>query len=100
MGRTYLSQTNDTNTKTVEFTKASNLTNADSSLAGYQVPLPEPSGEDEEPEPDYTEHIEPPEQGGEPYVRCEHCGRECLTKYGGRDKFPHKLDCELSEVSN
>lgn len=38
--------------------------------------------------PDYTDHVEPAGQGGEPFVRCEGCGRELLVAYGGREKLP------------
>lgn len=40
---------------------------------------------------------EAPEQGGEKYVRCEGCGRELLSKYGGQAKLPHADDCAHAE---
>lgn len=43
----------------------------------------------------YTQHIEPPEQGGKKYVRCEGCGRELLVDLGGIDNLSHKEDCEV-----
>lgn len=48
--------------------------------------------------PDFTYHIEPPEQGGEKYVRCEHCGAEILTKLGGKENLEHVDGCSLSRV--
>jgi hypothetical protein len=45
----------------------------------------------------YTEHVEPPEQGGEPYVRCEGCGRELLTSLGGRERLAHPPACPNAE---
>jgi hypothetical protein len=50
--------------------------------------------------PDYTEHIEPPEQGGEKYVRCEGCGRELLECLGGREKLAHVDGCPLDGSSS
>jgi hypothetical protein len=41
----------------------------------------------------YTEHREPPAQGGERYVRCEACGRELLCELGGRDALLHAPEC-------
>jgi len=41
----------------------------------------------------YTEHVEPPEVGGERYVRCEGCGRELLCSLGGRERLPHPEGC-------
>lgn len=47
--------------------------------------------------PEYTEHVEPAEQGGEQYVRCEGCGRELLEALGGRDQLPHVDGCPNTE---
>lgn len=41
----------------------------------------------------YTEHVEPPEQGGGTYVRCTDCGRELLVSLGGRERLPHAEGC-------
>ncbi|QCC60763.1 hypothetical protein NP511_02130 [Natrinema thermotolerans] len=41
----------------------------------------------------FTHHVEPLEQGGEPYVRCEGCGRELLEKLGGADQLTHANGC-------
>lgn len=41
----------------------------------------------------YTEHVEPPAQGGARYVRCAGCGRELLVSLGGREKLPHVDGC-------
>ena len=43
--------------------------------------------------PDYTEHVESVEQGAEPFIRCEGCGRELLVAYGGREALPHVDGC-------
>lgn len=43
--------------------------------------------------PEYSRHVEPVEQGGEPYVRCEACGAELLEALGGRDELMHREDC-------
>ena len=40
----------------------------------------------------YTRHVEPPEQGGEPYLRCKCCDREVIgTEF---ERLNHKADCE------
>lgn len=49
---------------------------------------------EEKPEPEYTTHIEPADQGGKEYVRCECCGWELLTELGGKDGLPHAADYE------
>lgn len=41
--------------------------------------------------PEYSYHIEPPNQGGARYVRCEYCGREVLG--GDPDRIPHRDGC-------
>lgn len=46
---------------------------------------------------EYTRHVEPPEQGGERYVRCEACGAELLEKLGGEDRLVHSDDCPAGE---
>ncbi|MFC4986789.1 hypothetical protein [Saliphagus infecundisoli] len=51
------------------------------------------SGGDSSSEQAYTRHIEPPEQGGEAYVRCRDCERELLVELGGRDRLPHAPGC-------
>lgn len=45
----------------------------------------------------YTEHVEPPAQGGERYVRCEVCGRELLSSLGGRETLLHVDGCPNAE---
>lgn len=39
----------------------------------------------------YTYHVEPPEQGGERYVRCEGCGREVIP--ADPDRLLHTDEC-------
>lgn len=41
----------------------------------------------------YTRHIEPEEQGGKEYVRCEGCSRELLIELGGDEQLSHAPDC-------
>lgn len=66
--------------------------------AGQEKPVLADGGRMEWDEvPDYTEHVEPEEQGGEPYVRCEGCGRELLTALGGREKLMHADGCPNGE---
>lgn len=50
-----------------------------------------------EPTVEFTQHVEPPEQGGERYVRCGGCGAEILSKLGGRDAMIHREGCPISE---
>ena len=45
----------------------------------------------------YTQHVEPPEQGGKQYIRCTHCTRELLVELGGHDKLPHATGCPERE---
>ncbi len=45
----------------------------------------------------YTEHVEPPSQGGEPYVRCVSCGWELLISLGGWDALTHAEGCPSSQ---
>lgn len=47
--------------------------------------------------PGYTEHVEPPEQGGERYFRCEACARELLCSLGGRENLLHVDGCPNAE---
>lgn len=46
---------------------------------------------------EYTRHVEPPEQGGERYVRCEGCGAELLESLGGEDRLVHRNGCLAKE---
>lgn len=39
----------------------------------------------------YTYHTEPQAQGGKRYVRCEHCGRECIP--ADPERLAHTPDC-------
>lgn len=41
----------------------------------------------------YTYHTEPASQGGERYVRCEHCGAECVP--ADPDRLTHREGCPL-----
>jgi hypothetical protein len=41
----------------------------------------------------YSELMEPLEQGGEIYVKCDECGRELLKDLGGWSRLPHKAGC-------
>jgi hypothetical protein len=50
-----------------------------------------------EPSVEYSRHVEPPEQGGEPYVRCESCGAELLESAGGKDNLVHREGCPAGE---
>lgn len=43
---------------------------------------------------EFTYHFEPPEQGGEEYVRCEGCGREVVP--ADPDRILHKEGCPNS----
>lgn len=45
----------------------------------------------EQKEASYTYHIEPPEQGGARYVRCEGCGREVIP--ADPDRLSHPETC-------
>jgi len=45
------------------------------------------------PDAPYTNHVEPIEQGGEPYIRCKECEAELLTRLGGWDNLVHKQQC-------
>lgn len=40
---------------------------------------------------EYSTHIEPPEQGGARYIRCECCGREVIGTAPNR--LLHRDDC-------
>lgn len=42
--------------------------------------------------PSWTRHREPPEQGGEPYWRCEGCAREIIVAIG-REQLRHVDEC-------
>jgi hypothetical protein len=42
-------------------------------------------------EPAYSYHYEPPAVGGAQYVRCEHCGRECVP--ANLESVLHTEDC-------
>lgn len=46
---------------------------------------------------EYSQHVEPPEQGGERYVRCEECGAELLESLGGADNLVHRDGCPAGE---
>lgn len=52
---------------------------------------------DESSESGYSYHYEPPEQGGERYVKCEGCNRELLVALGGADNLPHADGCPVGE---
>lgn len=68
-------------------------------LGSVSTPNPEPVVADGGVElPPITERVEPADQGGEKYVRCEGCGRELLSKYGGRRKLSHREDCAHADV--
>lgn len=41
----------------------------------------------------YSKHVEPLDQGGAAYVRCEACGVELLTSLGGARNLLHARDC-------
>lgn len=41
----------------------------------------------------FTTHVEPPEQGGETYVRCRSCGAELLEELGGWQNLVHRDGC-------
>lgn len=49
----------------------------------------------EQKEASYTYHVEPPEQGGAKYVRCEGCGREVIP--ANPDNLTHPDNCPNSE---
>lgn len=40
----------------------------------------------------FTEHIEPADQGGEPFLRCTGCSREILASIGA-DRLTHADGC-------
>lgn len=42
-----------------------------------------------------TEHVEPPDQGGEPYFRCEGCGRQAIGR--NEDRIILRGDCPRSK---
>lgn len=48
-----------------------------------------------QPEANYTYHVEPPEQGGARYVRCEGCGREVIP--ADPDLLSHPDWCRNSD---
>lgn len=48
--------------------------------------------------PEFTYHVEPPEQGGGQYVRCQGCGAELLLDLGGKDAMIHREGCPAGEV--
>lgn len=48
---------------------------------------------DREPDVEYSYHTEPPEQGGERFVRCKRCGAELLVSLGGEDNLVHRDGC-------
>jgi len=50
---------------------------------------------DKKNEAEYTYHVEPPEQGGARYVRCEGCGREVIP--ADPDLIQHPSACPNSE---
>lgn len=45
----------------------------------------------EQKEASYTYHVEPPEQGGARYIRCEGCGREVIP--ANPDRLSHPETC-------
>lgn len=49
------------------------------------------------PDVEVTRHVEPPEQGGERYLRCEGCGTELLESLGGEDNLLHRDGCPVEE---
>lgn len=53
--------------------------------------------DDSETNVEYTHHVEPPEQGGEQYVRCESCGAELLEALGGKDRLVHRNGCPAED---
>jgi hypothetical protein len=58
------------------------------------TPEPEPEPKGESPEtglPEITEHVEPPEQGGARFVRCEGCGEEVIGT--DESRLVHREGC-------
>lgn len=51
---------------------------------------------DPETTPEITIHVEPPEQGGAAYLRCEGCTREVIgtdeSRLSHRNECPHSRD--------
>jgi len=41
----------------------------------------------------FTNHVEPPEQGGKRFVRCTGCGREILCCIG-KERLTHAEGCQ------
>ena len=44
-----------------------------------------------------TRHVEPPAQGGQPYIRCTGCQREVLGQNAA--SIPHADDCPHVDAS-